>query len=104
MAEFELGLMRQRAQEALRQMIARGENLWEVPVGYLRSEGDQAEMTPDRQVREANVHSMGRQRQITATRRTDRWLAGPSPESRPGLHWFECQEAVVFRDSEERVE
>src|SRR5205085_9065492 len=32
MAEFELGLLRQRAQEALRQMIARGEVLWEVPV------------------------------------------------------------------------
>jgi DNA invertase Pin-like site-specific DNA recombinase len=40
MAEFELGLLRQRAQEALRQMIARGECLWEVPVGYVRRENN----------------------------------------------------------------
>jgi hypothetical protein len=53
MAEFELGILRQRAQEALRQMIARGEVLWEVPVGYLRTPDHRLEMTADRQVQQA---------------------------------------------------
>ena len=53
MSEFELGLLRQRAQEALRQKIQRGEVLTEVPVGYVRTEANGIEMTPDRQVQEA---------------------------------------------------
>jgi DNA invertase Pin-like site-specific DNA recombinase len=53
MSEFELGLLRQRAQEALRQKIGRGEVLWEVPVGYQRTETNGLEMIPDRQVQEA---------------------------------------------------
>lgn len=36
MSEFELGLLRQRAQEALREMIRRGEVLTEVAIGYCR--------------------------------------------------------------------
>lgn len=53
MSEFELSLWRQRAQEALRQMIHRGEVLWQVPVGYTRTEDNGIEMTPDMQVQDA---------------------------------------------------
>jgi DNA invertase Pin-like site-specific DNA recombinase len=53
MSEFELNLLRQRAQEALRQMIRRGEVLWQVPIGYVRSEDNGAEMSPDRQIQDA---------------------------------------------------
>jgi len=53
MSEFELGLLRQRAQESLRQMIQRGEVLTELPVGYLRTEDNGCEMTPDVQVQAA---------------------------------------------------
>jgi DNA invertase Pin-like site-specific DNA recombinase len=53
MAEFELGLLRQRAQEALREMIARGEALWEQAVGYVRNGDNGVEMVADRQVQEA---------------------------------------------------
>jgi DNA invertase Pin-like site-specific DNA recombinase len=53
MSEFELNLLRQRAQEALRQMVRRGEVLWQVPIGYIRTEDNRAEMTPDRQVQDA---------------------------------------------------
>jgi DNA invertase Pin-like site-specific DNA recombinase len=52
MAEFELGLLRQRAQEALRDMISRGESLWEVAVGYVRTTDNRIEMIADRQVQE----------------------------------------------------
>jgi DNA invertase Pin-like site-specific DNA recombinase len=53
MSEFELGLLRQRAQEAFKQKIARGEVLFEVPIGYQRTESNGLEMTPDLQIQEA---------------------------------------------------
>jgi DNA invertase Pin-like site-specific DNA recombinase len=34
MAEFELGLLRQRARAAFEQKVKRGFTLWEVPVGF----------------------------------------------------------------------
>src|ERR1700719_5419182 len=48
MSEFELGLLRQRAREAFEQKVRRGFALWEVPVGFIRTEEGQIEMTPDR--------------------------------------------------------
>jgi hypothetical protein len=53
MSEFELGLLRQRAQEAYRQKVLRGEVLTQVPIGYVRKGSTGIEMTPDRQVQEA---------------------------------------------------
>lgn len=53
MSEFELGLIRQRSQEALRQMIARGEVLTEVPVGFVRTRDNRCEKSPDRRVQSA---------------------------------------------------
>lgn len=53
MSEFELGLLRQRAQEAYRQKVFRGEVLTRVPTGYVRSGPTGIEMTPDREVQEA---------------------------------------------------
>ena len=53
MSEFELGILRQRAQEAYRQKVLRGEVLTIVPVGFVRSHSKRIEMTPDRQVQEA---------------------------------------------------
>jgi len=53
MSEFELGILRQRAQEAYRQKVFRGEVLTRVPTGYVRSGPGGIEMTPDREVQEA---------------------------------------------------
>ena len=53
MSEFELGLLRQRAREAFEQKVRRGFALWEVPVGFIRTEEGQIEKTPDRQVQQA---------------------------------------------------
>ena len=53
MSEFELGLLRQRAQEAFRQKVARGEVLFDVPIGYVRTETNGVEQTADRQVQES---------------------------------------------------
>lgn len=53
MSEFELGLLRQRAQEAYRQKALRGDVMTRVPVGFVRKGSNGIEMTPDRQVQEA---------------------------------------------------
>ena len=53
MSEFELGMLRQRAMEAYRGKVLRGEVLTMVPVGYVRKGKNGIEMTPDLQVQEA---------------------------------------------------
>jgi len=53
MSEFEISLLRQRALEAHRQKVRRGKVLTLVPVGYVRTEDDGMEITPDRQVQDA---------------------------------------------------
>ena len=50
MSEFELGLLRQRAREAFEQKVRRGFALWEVSVGFMRTEEGRIEKAPDRQV------------------------------------------------------
>jgi DNA invertase Pin-like site-specific DNA recombinase len=57
MSEFELGLLRERALQAQREMIRRGEVLWSAAAGYVRTEDNGLEMTPDRQV-QAAVHGV----------------------------------------------
>jgi hypothetical protein len=73
MSEFELGLIRQRAQEALRAMIARGAVLTEVPIGYVRTEDNRCEMTPDRQVREAIRGVFAKFREVGSVRQVLLW-------------------------------
>jgi DNA invertase Pin-like site-specific DNA recombinase len=53
MSEFELGLMRQRARQAFVQKVQRGCAMWEVPVGFVRTQEGQIEKTADRQVQQA---------------------------------------------------
>jgi len=89
MSEFELGLLRQRAQEALRQMIARGEVLSEVAIGYERTEDNRCEMTPDRQVQEAvrgvfaKFEELGSARQVLLWYRQE-GIPLPSKSREPG--------------------
>jgi DNA invertase Pin-like site-specific DNA recombinase len=57
MSEFELNLLRQRSQESLRRMIGRGEVLSQVAIGYVRTECNGIEMTPDLRVQTA-IHGL----------------------------------------------
>jgi len=70
MSEFEIGVLRQRAQAAYQQKIKRGEVLTMVPVGFERFGGTGIELTPDRQIQEAvrgffkRFEQMGTVRQV----------------------------------------
>jgi DNA invertase Pin-like site-specific DNA recombinase len=73
MSEFELGLLRQRAQEALRQKIQRGKVLTEVPIGYVRTQDQGVEMTPDIQVQEAIRGVFAQFRRLGSVRQVLLW-------------------------------
>ena len=58
MSEYEVGLMRQRARQAYLQKVQRGCALWQVAVGFVRTEEGQIEKHPDRQVRAGDCGSV----------------------------------------------
>jgi excisionase family DNA binding protein len=72
LAEFELGLLRQRAQAARRQKVEKGFVLWEVPVGYVRTDGI-LEMSPDRQVQQAIRGVFAKFRELGSARQILIW-------------------------------
>jgi DNA invertase Pin-like site-specific DNA recombinase len=53
MSEFELGLLRQRSVEAIRQKARRGELQYCLPVGYLWTTEGKVQMDPDQRVQQA---------------------------------------------------
>jgi excisionase family DNA binding protein len=87
MSEFELSLFRQRARQAFEQKVRRGHALWEVPVGFVRTEDDRCEQIPDRQVQQAvagvfrKFHELGSARQTTLWYRDQNILL---PQVQPG--------------------
>jgi DNA invertase Pin-like site-specific DNA recombinase len=87
MSEFELGLLRQRAREAFEQKVRRGFALWEVPVGFIRTEEGQIEMTPDRQVQQAITSVFQKFHQLGSARQATIWFREehiPVPKTKPG--------------------
>ena len=87
MSEFELGLLRQRAREAFEQKVRCGFALWEVPVGFIRTEEGQIEKTPDRQVQQAVVSVFRKFQQLGSARQAAIWFREEQilvPKTKPG--------------------
>jgi DNA invertase Pin-like site-specific DNA recombinase len=94
LAEFELGLLRQRAREALEQKIRRGEAVWSLVVGYMRNERHQIEKIPDRQVQDAIAGVFRKFREVGTARQTMLWYCTenvPLPEARQGSNGHDIQ-------------
>ena len=86
MAEYELGLMRQRARQAFEDTIRRGHVMWEVPVGFVRTEDNRIEKSADRQVQQAVAGVFATFRQVGSARQTMLWYRDeqlPLPEVHP---------------------
>ena len=73
MSEFELSLFRQRARQAFEQKVGRGHAMWEVPAGFVRTDDDRMEKTPDRRVQEAVVGVFRKFRELGSARQTMLW-------------------------------
>lgn len=73
MSEFELGLLHQRARVAFEQKVRRGHALWEVPVGFVRSNEHRIEKIADRQVQQVLEGVFRRFRQLGSARQTTLW-------------------------------
>src|SRR3984885_991820 len=73
MSEFEISLLRQRAMEAHKQKVRRGVVLTQVPVGYVRTEDEGIEKTPDRQVQEAIEGVFHKFRELGSARQVLLW-------------------------------
>ena len=74
MSEFELGLLRQRARAAFDAMVARGEVVVCVPIGYVKTDDGRCEMDPDRQVQEAIRAVFAKFRELGTVRQTLLWF------------------------------
>lgn len=96
MSEFELGILRQRAQEAYRQKVLRGEVLTRVLTGYVRGARGGIEMTPDREVQEAlrgvfmNFERLGTLRQVLLWHHQEKIML-PVARVRDGVETVEWQ-------------
>jgi DNA invertase Pin-like site-specific DNA recombinase len=74
MSEFEVSLLRQRAREAFEQKVRRGCVLWQVPIGFVRTDEDQLEKVPDRHVQQAVQLVLQKFRELGSARQTLVWL------------------------------
>ncbi|MBA3231380.1 MAG: recombinase family protein [Acidobacteria bacterium] len=70
MSEFELSLFRQRARQAFEQKVKRGCVLWEVPVGFVRTDEDRVDKSPDRQIQHAIQSVFQKFRELGSARQT----------------------------------
>jgi len=73
MSEFELGLLRQRAREAFELKVRHGHAMWEMPVGFVRSEEHRIEKIADRQVQQVLEGVFRKFRQLGSARQTTMW-------------------------------
>src|SRR4051812_15800777 len=96
MSEFELSLFRQRARQAFEQKVGRGHAPWETPVGFVRTDDDRLEKTPDRRVQEAVAGVFRKFRELGSARQTMLWYRDegvPVPQAVAGM----CGREVVWR-------
>jgi DNA invertase Pin-like site-specific DNA recombinase len=100
--EYELDLLRQRSLEARREMAKRGELVISTPIGYLKSQEQRIEKTPDRRVRQAIELLFEKVVEIGSVRQTLLWflehgLQFPAHTARSEVRWKHPSYASFYR-------
>ena len=80
MSEFELGLLRQRANEAARQKARRGELRFLAPVGYIWPREGKLEMDPDQRVQQALRLAFAKFDELGSVRQVMLWFRNEQVE------------------------
>jgi Resolvase, N terminal domain/Recombinase len=100
--EYELDLLRQRSLEARREKAKRGELIVNAPVGYLKTEAQTLEKTPDRRVQEPILLAFEKFGELGSVCQTLLWflehgLQFPVHTSCGELGWKRPSYASIYR-------
>jgi DNA invertase Pin-like site-specific DNA recombinase len=96
MSEFELNLLRQRCQEAIRQKARRGELQFALPVGYRWTPNGKVEMDPDRRVQQAIALVFSKMAEFGSARQVLLWFRSEKV-SLPSLAHLESGRELVWK-------
>lgn len=96
MSEFELNLLRQRCQEAIRQKAQRGELQFALPVGYRWAPNGKVEKDPDRRIQQAIEWVFAKMEEFGSARQVLLWFRGEQV-SLPALMYVESGRELVWK-------
>jgi DNA invertase Pin-like site-specific DNA recombinase len=96
MSEFELNLLRQRCQEAIRQKARRGELQFALPIGYRWAANGKVEKDPDRRIQQAIELVFAKMQEFGSARQVLLWFRGERV-SLPALMHGESGRELVWK-------
>ena len=96
MSEFELNLLRQRCQEAIRQKAQRGELQFALPVGYRWAPNGKVEKDPDRRIQQAIELVFAKMKESGSARQVLLWFRREKV-SLPALTYGEAGRELVWK-------
>jgi DNA invertase Pin-like site-specific DNA recombinase len=96
MSEFELNLLRQRCQEAIRQKARRGELQFALPIGYRWAPNGKVEKDPDRRIQQALELIFAKMEEFGSARQVLLWFRGEKV-SLPALMYGEAGRELIWK-------
>jgi DNA invertase Pin-like site-specific DNA recombinase len=96
MSEFELNLLRQRCQEAIRQKARRGELQFALPIGYRWAPNGKVEKDPDRRIQQAIELVFAKMEEFGSARQVLLWFRGEKV-SLPALMHGESGRELIWK-------
>jgi DNA invertase Pin-like site-specific DNA recombinase len=96
MSEFELNLLRQRCQEAIRQKAQRGELQFALPIGFQWAANGKVEKDPDRRIQQSIELVFSKMAEFGSARQVLLWFRGEKV-SLPAWMWGETGRELIWK-------